>query len=101
MSNHQVTALIYDRKGRVLSIGQNSYLKTHPLQALHATKVGMPEKQFLHAEISAIIRCKDLSKAHKILVTRYNKQGEPVLAKPCPICQSAILAANIKYTEHT
>lgn len=101
MSHHQVTALIYDRKGRVLSVGQNSYIKTHPLQAKHAQKTGMPEKMFLHAEIHAITRCRDLSKAHKIFVSRYNKNGEPVLAKPCPVCISAIRASGIKYVEHT
>lgn len=101
MSKHQITAMIYDRRGRVLSIGQNSYLKTHPLQAKHADKVGLPEKQFLHAEIAALIKCRDLKKAHKILVTRHNKSGEPVLAKPCPICMSAIRASGIKFIEHT
>lgn len=101
MSNHQVTALIYDRRGRILSVGQNSYIKTHPLQAMHAKKTGMPEKLFLHAEIHAITRCRDLSKAHKIFVSRYNKNGEPVLAKPCPVCISAIRASGIKYVEHT
>jgi tRNA(Arg) A34 adenosine deaminase TadA len=101
MKNQRITAVIYDRKGNVLSIGQNSYIKTHPLQARHAERVGMPEKQFLHAEISAITRCRRLDRAHKILVTRYNKHGEPVLAKPCPVCTSAIRAANIQYIEHT
>lgn len=101
MSHHQVTALIYDRKGKVLSVGQNSYIKTHPLQAKHALKTGNPEKQFLHAEIHAITRCRNLSKAYKIFVSRYNKMGEPVLAKPCPVCISAIHASGIKYVEHT
>lgn len=101
MSQHLVTALIYDRKGRVLSVGQNSYVKTHPLQAMHATKAGLPEKQYLHAEIHAITRCRDLSKAFKIFVTRFNKNGEPVLAKPCPVCISAIHASGIKNVVHT
>lgn len=101
MSNHQITAIIYDRRGRIISIGQNSYIKTHPLQAKHARKMGEPYKQFLHAEISAITKCKDLSKAHKIFVTRYNKHGEPSLAKPCPVCMSAIKESGIKIIEHT
>ena len=102
MSRHfEVTAMIYDRKGRVLSVGQNSYIKTHPLQAKHSHKVGLPEKQFLHAEIAAIVKCRDLKRAHKIFVTRYNKQGEPTIAKPCPVCLSAIEASGIKYIEHT
>lgn len=101
MSKHHVTAIIYDRKGRVLSIGQNSYVKTHPLQAAHAKKVGLPEKQFLHAEVAAIIKCKDLKKAHKIFVSRCGAKGEYMLAKPCPVCESAIRATGIKIIEHT
>lgn len=98
---HQVTAVIYDRRGRVLSVGQNSYIKTHPLQALHAHRSGLPDKQYLHAEVHAITRCKDLSKAHKIMVTRYNKHGQPALAAPCPVCMSAIKASGIKHIQHT
>lgn len=102
MSNQQeVTAIIYDRRGRVLSVGNNSYVKTHTLQAHHAKKVGLPDKQYLHAEVHAITRCKDLSKAHKIFVARYGKKGQPLLAKPCPVCQSAIKAAGIEVVEWT
>ena len=97
----QITAVIYDRKGRVLSIGQNSYHKTHPLQAAHAKKVGEPYKVFLHAEVHAIARCPDLTRAHRILVSRWDKQGKAMLAAPCPICRSAIEAAGIRIVEHT
>lgn len=96
-----MTAIIYDRKGKVLSIGKNSYVKTHTLQAKHAQKVGLPDKQFLHAEIHAITKCRDLSKAHKILVTRYGKAGQPLLAEPCPVCKSALNAAGITVIEFT
>lgn len=101
MAHHQVSALILDRRGKVLSVGQNSYIKTHPLQAKHAKKTGNPEKMFLHAEIHAITKCRDLGRAHKIFVSRYNKMGEPVLAKPCPVCISAIKASGIKHVVHT
>lgn len=97
----QITAVIYDRKGRILSIGQNSYVKTHPLQAAHAKKVGEPEKVYLHAEIHAIARCPDLTKAHKIFVTRWDRSGRAVLAAPCAICRSAIEAAGIPVVQHT
>lgn len=96
---HDITAIIYDRKGRVLSVGKNSYVKTHTLQAKHAEKVGLPDKQFLHAEIHAITKCKDLSKAHRIFVTRIGKSGRPLLAKPCPVCQSAIESVGIEIVE--
>lgn len=98
---YEITAIIYDRRGRVLSVGKNSYVKTHPLQIEHATKVGMPHKCFLHAEIHAIARCRELSKAHKIRVMRFDAQGNPRNAKPCPVCQSAIEASGIKEVEHT
>ena len=39
-SRQNITAVIYDKRGRVLSIGKNQYLKTHPLQAKHAHAVG-------------------------------------------------------------
>lgn len=101
MTRHVLSAVIYDKRGRVISVGQNSYVKTHPLQAKHANQVGMPDKQFLHAEIHAIVRCRDLSKAHRIFVSRWDSKGNPALAKPCPVCISAIEAAGIEVIEHT
>jgi len=96
-----VTAIIYDKRGRVLSIGKNSYIKTHPLQAHHAERVGLPEKVYLHAEIAAIVRCKNLKRAHKILVSRVLRDGSLGIAKPCPVCASAIEAAGIEIIEHS
>lgn len=96
-----ITATIFDRRGRVLSIGQNSYVKTHPIQAKYAKQVGEDKKIFLHAEIHAIVKCKNLKKAHKIFVSRWDPQGNPQLAKPCPVCLSAIRASGIKIIEHT
>lgn len=99
--HHQITAIIYDRKGRVLSVGQNSFVKTHPMQAKYAAAVGEPHKVFLHAEVAAIVKCRDLSRAHRIFVARYNRNGEPRLAKPCKLCAGAIGAAGIQLIEHT
>lgn len=100
-SRQEVTAFIYDKRGHVLAVGKNSYCKTHPMMVLHGNKVGRPEKIYLHAEVHAIVRCKDLSKAHKIVVMRFDKKGNPMCAKPCPVCQSAIEAAGIMIVEHT
>lgn len=96
-----IKAVIYDRKGRVLSIGHNSYVKTHPLQARHAQAAGEPHRFFLHAEIHAIVKCKNLNRAAKIFVSRWDNQGRPQLAKPCAVCQSAIKAAGIREIFHT
>lgn len=92
-------AIIYDKRGRVLSIGRNSYIKTHRVQAKYAERAGVPYKIFLHSEIDAIIKCRDLSKAHRIFVSRYNKNGKPMMAKPCKVCTLAIKEAGIKHIE--
>lgn len=96
-----VTAIIYDKRGRVLSVGSNSYIKTHPMQAEHARRAGEPEKIYLHAEIHAITRCVDLKKAHRLVVFRYLEDGSPADARPCKICRSAIKETGIKIVEHT
>jgi deoxycytidylate deaminase len=96
-----IKAVITDKRGRVLSIGYNSYVKTHPFQAKHAEKVGLHLKTFLHAEIHAILKCRNLEKAHKISIYRFDRSGNPKIAKPCPVCQSAIEEAGIEVIEHT
>jgi len=96
-----ITAIIYDKKGRILSIGKNSYVKTHTMQAKYASLCGEPYKQWLHAEIHAITKCKKIDKAYKIKVFRLSNTGEYQLAKPCPICMSAILATPIQIIEWT
>jgi tRNA(Arg) A34 adenosine deaminase TadA len=96
-----IKATIYDKRGRVLSSGENSYLKSHPLQGKLAKQVGRPEAIYLHAEIAALIKLKDWSKAHRIKVERYDVNGNPVIAKPCAICQSALRRTGIEIIEHT
>ena len=96
-----ITAVVYDKHGRTLAIGQNSYEKSHPKMKVHGTKVGILKKEVMHAECAAIVKVKDLTKAYRIGVFRYNAKGEPMLAKPCPICQSMINEAGIKIVEYT
>lgn len=101
MAKHHITAIIYSKNGQVLSIGKNSYTKTHPLQARHAIKTGNEHRAYLHAEIHAIVRCKDLDKAHSMMITRFDSNGRTMLAKPCEVCMSALREAgiiNIKWT---
>lgn len=96
-----ITASIYDRRGRKISVGRNHYTKSHPFQARLAREAGLHHKIYLHAEIEALLRLRDWSRAHKIVVERYARSGEPALAKPCPICQRAIRMAGIAHIEHT
>ncbi len=98
----EVTAIIYDKRGNVLSIGKNSYVKTHTLQAKYARKVGKEEAIYLHAEVHAITRCNNLKDAHRIAVFRYNADGTPANSKPCAICEAIIAdLTNIKIIQHT
>ncbi len=100
MKKHQnIIATVYDKKGRVLSTGKNSYTKTHPKQAMMAARCGHHHKVYLHAEMAALIRCR--GEAYKIKIERYNRKGAPLLAKPCEICELAIREAGIKFIEYT
>lgn len=101
MTQHNLKAIIYDRKGKILSIGQNSYYKTHPYQARLAKSCNLDHKIYLHAEIAAIIRCEDITKAHRMFISRIDQSGQSRLAKPCPICVKAIEAVGIKRIEYT
>ena len=96
-----ITAIVYDKKGRVLSIARNSYVKTHPLQAKIAREVGEPSKIYLHAEIAALIKVKDWNDAYRIAVFRYGADGRPRNAKPCGVCQRALHDAGIEEITHT
>lgn len=96
-----LVATIYDKRGRVISTGENSYWKTHPLQGRLSKEHGNGEEIYLHAEIAALVKLKDWSKAHKIRVERYTVNGTPALAKPCKICSAALMKAGIEIVEHT
>lgn len=95
-----IIARTYDKRGKQISIGINDYKKSHPMQKHFACLVGLPEKDRIHAEIQALLRCKDVV-PYKITVERYNSEGTPVLAKPCPICQRAIETYGASVVEYT
>lgn len=96
---YELTALAYNKRGKLLAVGKNSYTKTHPLQAFFGKKGGKPNAIYMHAELAALLKAKE--PVHRLVVTRFNKKGQPVLAKPCPGCQEAIKYFGVKYVEHT
>jgi deoxycytidylate deaminase len=87
-------AATLDKRGRIISIGENSLTKTHPLMYHYSTKSKTYNKIYLHAELSAMV--KSYSYAHSIIVIRINREGEFAMARPCPICMMAIKEAKIK-----
>ena len=97
---YSIKATTFDSRGRKIAVAYNDYTKTHPRQAVLAAKVGLNEKQMLHAEIMCIIRSRG-RKISKISIERYDAHGNPKLAKPCPICELAIKEAGVKLVEYT
>ena len=89
-TRYHFKAILTDKKGNVLSIGENNYKKSHPYMAKMAIACGEKEKIFLHAEIAAIVKCKELKKAVNIFIYRIRNNGDIELANPCKICGKAI-----------
>ena len=94
-------AVIADKRGRILSEGENSYTKTSPKVKRAGERVGLPDKVFWHAECKAIYSLKEGAKAYKIVVVRVDSEGNPVHSAPCPLCQALIKEAGIKVVEYT
>ena len=100
LSRKKVGAILLN-KGRVVAKGVNQDTKTHPLQARLAELVGLDEKIYLHAEVSALIRCR--SDVDTIVVARLGgHEGDELRnARPCPICTLALQQAGIKHIYYT
>lgn len=96
---YEITAMAYNKKGRLIAVGKNSYFKTHPLQAKYSAKAGNDKAVYVHAELAAILKARE--PIHRLVVTRFDTKGNPALAKPCPACQLAIKDVGIKHVEHT
>lgn len=98
---YKLVAIITDKRDNILSVGMNSYKKSHPTQAYYSEKVGNGHQIYLHAELDAIIKLKYTDKPYAIHIVRVNNKGETLLAKPCPICKRAIKDVGIKEIYHT
>ncbi|QXO11278.1 hypothetical protein pEaSNUABM19_00132 [Erwinia phage pEa_SNUABM_19] len=96
---YTIIACALDKKGRVLSMRTNDYNCSHPLQKYFAEQVGKPEAIFLHAEVATLIAAR--KEVHKLLIARIDVKGNPLPAKPCPICEKAIAAFGVKEIEYT
>jgi tRNA(Arg) A34 adenosine deaminase TadA len=96
-----VVARAYNKRGHLIARAANSYTRTHPIQAKYAQMAGKPDSIFVHAEVACLLRAGD-TPVHKLVVERYHKAtGQPLNAKPCPICQLAIADWGVEIVEHT
>ena len=99
MGKHLITASLFNKRGMLLTQATNSYTKTHPAQRQYAGE--STAKIYLHAEIAALVKLRKGMSPYKIVIERYGKDGRSRMAKPCPICERAIKAWNIKRVEYT
>ena len=93
-NNYMVHSYVLDSHNRIISKGINSYQKTHPMQFRLANKTNRPHRNYLHAEIAALVKAR--KEPYGILVVRITKSGLIRMARPCNICIMAIREAGIK-----
>lgn len=66
-----------------------------------AMKVGLPWKQFWHAEAKALHMVKNIEKIYKIIVVRVGANGKALNSKPCSICERLINDMKLKSVEYS
>ena len=86
-------------KNRVVTTATNLERKSHPLQAKFAERVGLKEKIFLHAEIAALVKCRE--ECDTIIVARVNSQNKLRNSRPCPICSLALKQAGVSKVHYS
>lgn len=98
-----VVAICFDKHGKIMSFGTNSFHISSGLQATLAKQAGFDSKIFNHAEISSIAKWRRYSDKNPwaIYIARYSKNKELTMAKPCEICTLCINLAGIKKIFHT
>lgn len=100
-TKQSVTALAYDKRGRLLAVGHNSYKKTHPLQKKYAAFSKKPGRIYLHAELACLLKASKRGRVHKLVIERTSKAGSPMFSAPCEGCRIAISDFNVKEVVHT
>lgn len=91
-SHFKLGAVILNKKGEIIAEGYNQR-KTHPVQHKYAKQVNREHKINLHAEIAALVKCRQ--DPYELVVIRLRKNGDFAMAKPCSICMAAIAESGI------
>jgi deoxycytidylate deaminase len=98
---YHLVARCYDKRGRLISTGQNEYRRSHPLYKHFSILAGeSDEKIYKHAEFSAIIAAgkKIVDTIH---VERFHKNGQPANAEPCKTCKVMLSAFGVRKVIYT
>jgi len=88
-----------DHHNNIISIGQNSYQKTHPMQSRLALKSGGAYREYLHAEIASLVKSRVAPSG--VMVVRMTKNGLIRMARPCNICTLALKEAKVRHVYYT
>lgn len=97
----QVSAYLYSGR-QLLAIGQNSMTVTSNKAFYFGNRFNVKKFKdypYPHAEIDAISKLwgkYKITSKDKLVVVRLNKNGNPVLAKPCDNCKIILNALSIK-----
>lgn len=96
MCKQNVVALAYDKRGKLLAVGRNSYQKTHPIQKKYCHEVGLDHRDmiYLHAEIDVLIKTN--FNAHKVVINRISASGDLLPSQPCGVCMKALIDAGVE-----
>jgi tRNA(Arg) A34 adenosine deaminase TadA len=94
---HRLVAGIWE-KNKLISLGFNQ-LKTHPYQKQTQEKIN-PTRQFLHAEIHALIQAFRVPswspERSTMIVYRETRGGIPATSRPCEGCSEALRLAGVR-----
>lgn len=94
-----VACAALDKHSNIVSIGQNSYQKTHPMQGRLAAKCGNASREYLHAEIAALVKSR--RDIETVMVVRMTSKGLIRMARPCNICTLALREAKVRFVVYT
>lgn len=100
-----IKATAFCKKGAVLAVAFNDYFKSSPYQKELSLRAGLSEmRTAVHAEVLCLVRAKRLhpnKRVHTLLIERYDSEGKPRLAKPCPSCELAIKDSKVQIVLYT
>ena len=102
---YELLATCFDSRGRVICTRGNDYCKSHPKQKMFSEQAGLSDQRIkIHAELAALLASRNnrgVSKAHTVLVQRFDSLGNPALAKPCLSCMLALKMFSVKILRYT
>lgn len=88
-SRYQLGAVVLNKRGHIISTGNNDMTKTHPKHKTWGN--------FVHAELDALLGLNPQdTKNGTVYVYRETRNGELANARPCPICEKAIRLYKIR-----